>query len=148
MSDIRGGSIYRRAKAEMNRKVPGARMVGIILAVDDTCLTVHSGSHTGRPLYMTCTNLPLEIRRKINNFAWRPIGLLPNLDVPAVTTAVENSWKMYAKAKFASLVFEQVLAPLAQIRETGFEVNLSRLPVILPLNSSCISMKVAYCILS
>lgn len=124
MSDIRGGSVYRTAKAEMRRKIPNAKMIGIILAVDDTNLTIHSGSHTGRPLYMTVTNLPLALRRKINNYAWRPIGFLPNIDAPAPNTREEVNWKMHAKAKFASEILERVLEPLREAREAGFMVQI------------------------
>jgi len=134
MSDIRGGSIYRRAKAEMRQKIPNARMIGIILAVDDTNLTVHSGSHTGRPLYMTVSNLPLSIRRKINNYAWRPIGFLPNLDVESANTREETSWQRHAKVKFASQILEKVLEPLVGAREAGFNVRFSRFVRCLSFN--------------
>lgn len=122
LDDIRGGSLYRNAKAEMRRKLPNAKMVGIILAVDDTNLTNHSGSHIGRPLYMTTTNLPLETRRQINNFAWRPIGFLPHMKSSGTMTNVDKAWKVHAKAKFASVVIERVLAPLKDARRAGFEV--------------------------
>jgi len=131
MDDIRGGSVYRNAKAEMRRKLPTAKMIGIILAVDDTNLTIHSGSHIGRPLYMTTTNLPLEARRRINNIAWRPIGFLPHMKSDTTMTNADKEWKIHAKAKFASIVIERVLSPLKAARQAGFEVRSSRYSLIM-----------------
>lgn len=126
-SDIRGGTVYRTARTEIRARLPDAKLVGIILGVDDTQLTAHSGNHQGRPLYMTTTNLPLQLRRLINSYAWRAIGLLPNPRIPKreALNASEEAWLMQAKCEFASLVLRKCMAPLLAFREGGFQVITS-----------------------
>jgi hypothetical protein len=89
-SDIRGGSVYRSAKAAIRLKAPNAKIVGLILAVDDTMLTQHSGSHNGRPLYMTCTNLPLSVRRKSTTLPGDRLDFCPIYAVLSPKTKIQR----------------------------------------------------------
>lgn len=112
--DIRDGLVFREAFAEIRKIDIKGSLVGVMLAIDDTPLTQHSGTHNGRPVYITTANQSLDSRRKRDTHAWRLLALLPvlKLDEDEQTT-VDKKWCTHAKAEFNNRALEVVLKPLS-----------------------------------
>jgi hypothetical protein len=111
--DIRSGTIYQRTQEEIAQIDSEAALIGLMLSVDDTKLTQHSGNHNGRPLYLATANQSLHSRRHLNTNAWRITALLPTLDHRFKdNTAEEDAWKTIAKSEFANRCMELALKPL------------------------------------
>lgn len=113
--DIRDGTVYRQAQAEIQCLNPQGRLIGVMLSIDDTPLTQHSGTHNGRPVYISTANQSLESRRKRTSNAWRVLALLPvlKLEEESKQSGVDDLWITHAKSEFSNRVLEVVLKPLA-----------------------------------
>lgn len=113
-AEIRDGEIYRMATEEVLQIDQEGSLIGIMLAIDDTPLTQHSGKHNGRPVYITTANQSLHSRRQRRTHAWRLLALLPILNVDeGKLTSVEKTWSVHAKVEFNNRVLEKVLKPLS-----------------------------------
>lgn len=113
LENIRQGSSFQNAQRDLHRVDPLGKLIGLMLSIDDTCLTNHSGVHNGRPLYMTTANQSLESRRKRKTNSWRILALLPIIQLPKEKqSADEKKWITQAKVEFTNRVLEFVLQPL------------------------------------
>lgn len=110
-SDIRSGEVYQNAQDEIQDLDPNGKLIGLVLSVDDTRMTSHSGSATGRPLYLTTANQSLESRRHASTNAWRITALLPCMKFPRPTT-LEETWGTVAQCEFVNRTMELALQPL------------------------------------
>jgi hypothetical protein len=113
MSDIRSGTVYQVAQEEIKLKDPDARLIGLLLSVDDTVMTQFSGGQTGRPLYLSTTNQSLDSRRHLSTNAWRVAALLPTLRTKRkALNNIEKQWYTVANVEFVNRTMELALKPL------------------------------------
>jgi len=110
-NDIRSGEVYQKAQNEIRELDPDGHLIGLMLSVDDTKLTNHSGSANGRPLYLSTANQSLESRRHSSTNSWRVTALLPSLNLDTLSK-VEKDWSTVAKAEFVNRSMELALQPL------------------------------------
>lgn len=112
-ADIRGGDIFTHAHNEIRKIDPNGCLIGIMLAIDDTPLTQHSGTHNGRPVYITTANQSLASRRQRNTNAWRVLALLPVLKLDENNLSKEDKpWSVHAKVEFNNRALAIILKPL------------------------------------
>jgi hypothetical protein len=113
-ADIRRGSVYQRAQEDVAQIDVHGVLVGVMLSIDDTPLTEHSGVHNGRPVYITTANQSLKSRRQRQTNAWRVLALLPVIHLRKGTiTPLEDRWMTHAKVEFSNRVLEIALEELA-----------------------------------
>lgn len=113
LENMRQGGAFQLAQNELRNTNPEGKLIGLILSIDDTNLTNHSGVHNGRPLYMTTANQSLESRRKRKTNSWRILALLPIIQLAKEKrTPQEKYWITHAKIEFANRMLEFVLQPL------------------------------------
>lgn len=124
-SEVRNGTMYRKAHQEiMEIDVEGC-LIGIMLAIDDTPLTQHSGKHNGRPVYISTANQSLYSRRQRQTRAWRILALLPVLSLDEEKmTKLEKKWSVHAKVEFHNRVLQKVLQPLSGM-DFSMRLNIS-----------------------
>lgn len=120
--DIRAGSVFQLIQTDLSLQHPNGVLLGIMLAVDDTPLTLQSGAQIGRPLYITTCNQSLESRRQINNHSWRLIALLPTM-THNKTSELETPWKPHATVEFVNQSLRLAVQPLIDHLDTGFVVK-------------------------
>lgn len=116
--DIRNGSVFRAAASEVRAKNKDGVLIGFMLAIDDTPLTQHSGTHNARPVYITTCNQSLASRRKRITHSWRVLAFLPvlNLGDTEKLNTEEKKWAVHAKIEFQQRVLKIILKPLAGTR--------------------------------
>lgn len=113
--DIRNGSAYIAAAQDVRRLNRNGCLIGVMLAIDDTPLTQHSGTHNGRPVYMSTCNQSLQSRRKRVTSAWRILALLPVLSLGEEEnlSTIDKNWSVHAKVEFNQRVLSEILKPIA-----------------------------------
>jgi len=95
----------------------GNTLIDIILAIDDTCLSSHSGNAKARPLYMTLGNLSNRSRRSLKYHAWTLVALLPIVESSGLTT--------HEKVAFNHKTLEIALKSLIAVEREGINIRCS-----------------------
>jgi hypothetical protein len=114
-SEITNSNNFRR----IERRIPvGNTLIYVIFAVDDTCLSSHSGQAKARPLYLTLGNFSNKSRRQLNRHAWMLIGLLP---LPTENHQMTANEKM----QFNHKTLEIALHSLVQAEHVGMDIVCS-----------------------
>lgn len=114
-SEITNSNNFRRIEA----RIPaGNTLLYVILAIDDTCLSSHSGNAKARPLYITLGNFSNASRRKLNRHAWMLAALLP---MPEEA----NKFTPDEKTQFHHNSLAIVLDTLAVAEQTGMNIHCS-----------------------
>lgn len=103
----------------IERRIPiGNTLLYIIFAIDDTCLSSHSGQAKARPLYLTLGNFSNKSRRMLKRHAWMLVGLLP---LPHETHQMTPN----EKTQFNHKTMEIALSTLVQAESTGMDILCS-----------------------
>jgi hypothetical protein len=114
-SEITNSNNFRR----MESRIPiGNTLIYVIFAIDDTCLSSHSGQAKARPLYLTLGNFSNRSRRQLNRHAWMLVGLLP---IPNENHSMTPSEKM----QFNHKTLEITLRSLVRAERTGMDITCS-----------------------
>lgn len=104
---------------KLEKRMPGATIIPIIISSDKTQLTVF-GSKTAYPVYMTIGNLPKDIRRKPSRRGQILLAYLP-------TSRLEHIKNKAARRRTLANLFHacmaHVLAPLRKAGLDGIEVT-------------------------
>ncbi|KAI0629511.1 hypothetical protein C8Q77DRAFT_1235654 [Trametes polyzona] len=74
--DLHTGKWWWETQKEIEKRLPGATIVPVIISSDKTQLTVF-GSKTAYPVYMTIGNLPKDVRRKPSRHGQILLAYLP-----------------------------------------------------------------------
>ncbi|OJT12555.1 hypothetical protein TRAPUB_10899 [Trametes pubescens] len=116
--DVHTGKWWWETQKELEKRMPGATIIPIILSSDKTQLTVF-GSKTAYPVYMTIGNLPKDIRRKPSRRGQILLAYLP-------TSRLEHIQNKAARRRTLSNLFHacmaHVLAPLKIASSQGIEI--------------------------
>ena len=105
----------RQTQAVVEKKLPGATIVPVLISTDKTQLTPFR-SKSAYPLYMTIGNIPKETRRKTSSRAYLLLGYLP-------TTKLEqehnNAKRKRLTANLYHACLRHILGPLVTAGNDG-----------------------------
>ncbi|KAI0639898.1 hypothetical protein C8Q77DRAFT_1214290 [Trametes polyzona] len=112
--DIHTGKWWWETQKEIERRVPGATIIPVIVSSDKTQLTVF-GSKTAYPVYLTIGNLPKDIRRKPSRRGQILLAYLP-------TSRLEHIKNKAARRRTVANLFHACLSHvLAPLRTSGID---------------------------
>ncbi|KAL1937051.1 hypothetical protein VTO73DRAFT_15569 [Trametes versicolor] len=117
--DMHTGKWWWETQKRIEKRMPGATIIPVIISSDKTQLTVF-GSKTAYPVYMTIGNLPKDIRRKPSRRGQILLAYLP-------TSRLEHIKNKAARRRTLANLFHacmaHVLAPLKKAGIDGIEVT-------------------------
>ncbi|KAI0631684.1 hypothetical protein C8Q77DRAFT_1228219 [Trametes polyzona] len=106
--DLHTGKWWWQTQKEIEKHLPGATIIPIIISSDKTQLTVF-GSKTAYPVYMTIGNLPKDIRRKPSRRGQILLAYLPASRLEHITNKAARRRTL---ANLYHACMGHVLAPL------------------------------------
>jgi hypothetical protein len=114
-SEITNSNNFKR----LEQLIPlGNTLIYVIFAIDDTCLSSHSGQAKARPLYITLGNFSNRSRRMLKRHTWMLVGLLP---LPNEGHQMTPNVRM----QFNHKTMEVVLGTLVQAESAGIHILCS-----------------------
>ncbi|QRV93925.1 hypothetical protein RhiJN_21943 [Ceratobasidium sp. AG-Ba] len=119
-SDMRSAKWWWEEQEKLRAAGKGAATVApIILASDETHLSVMSGGQTAYPVYMAVGNLAKSWRRKPSKRGMVLLGFLPTDSFEDIDN---NDERRRLKADLVHRCMEAMLAPLKEVWEDGVEM--------------------------
>ncbi|KAG8728703.1 hypothetical protein FRC10_004637 [Ceratobasidium sp. 414] len=101
-------------------KDPNATVVGCIVLLDETKLTTFSGDKKAHPVYISLTNTPKAVHRRISKRVNMLIGYLP---VPKLDCEPNKEKRRKIRRALFHQCLEQLLKPLVEACKGGEEVS-------------------------
>ncbi|KAI0629564.1 hypothetical protein C8Q77DRAFT_1065168 [Trametes polyzona] len=117
--DVHTGKWWWETQKEIERRLPGATIVPIIISSDKTQLTVF-GSKTAYPVYMTIGNLPKDIRRKPSRRGQILLAYLPSSRLDHIPNKAARRRTL---ANLYHACMGHVLAPLRSAGLDGLDLT-------------------------
>ncbi|KAI0634746.1 hypothetical protein C8Q77DRAFT_1253414 [Trametes polyzona] len=117
--DLHTGKWWWETQKEIEKRLPGATIVPVMISSDKTQLTVF-GSKTAYPVYMTIGNLPKDIRRKPSRRGQILLAYLPASRLEHITNGAARRRTL---ANLYHACMGHVLAPLKAAGTDGIELT-------------------------
>ncbi|KAG8724800.1 hypothetical protein FRC09_013986 [Ceratobasidium sp. 395] len=98
---------------------PNATIASVLLATDETHLSLICGNRKAWPVYITIANIDKDVRKCTSERAMLLIGYIPAPDLAFITNPEERrqkKWEVYHAA------LNEILAPLRRASSTGIEM--------------------------
>ncbi|EIW56974.1 uncharacterized protein TRAVEDRAFT_170977 [Trametes versicolor FP-101664 SS1] len=116
--DVHTGKWWWETQKALEKRLPGATIVPIIISSDKTQLTTF-GSKTAYPVYMTIGNLPKDVRRKPSRRGQILLAYLPSSNLKHI---VNKAARRRTLANLFHACMGHVLAPLREAGVHGIDI--------------------------
>ncbi|KAI1784280.1 hypothetical protein LXA43DRAFT_976757 [Ganoderma leucocontextum] len=116
--DMNTGKWWWATQKELEREMPGATVIPIIISSDKTQLT-QFGNKTAYPVYMTLGNLPKDVRCKPSRHGQILLAYLPTTRLLHITNKAARRRTL---ANLFHTAMSRILAPLASTGVSGIQL--------------------------